>query len=167
VAIPHALGGPIGGTFFDLHGWLYGAIDAGEGLYSSRFASGAFVYVSMIAAILMSLGGMYLAFRLYAKPSEVPGAVVSRLGRVHRVIENRFYFDELYAATFGRALYWGGVLLHRVVDELAVQTLLVGSVASGTRLVGTVLRQLHNGDVQRYVALTVMSIAVVVYLLVR
>jgi NADH-quinone oxidoreductase subunit L len=136
-------------------------------VFSSRFEGGTLVYVSMVAAIAVSLGGMYAAFRLYAKPSDVPGAVAGRLGKLHTAIEKKFYFDEIYEATLGRGLRLGGMLLHRGVDELGVQAGLVGTVAHGARLVGSVLRQLHNGDVQRYAALTVMALAVVVYLLVR
>ncbi len=167
VAIPPALGGPIGGWAGDLHGWLHAALGHGEALYSSRFESGAMVYVAMIGAILASLAGMYAGWKLYATESPVPAAITARLGKLHLAIERRFWVDEIYEATLGRGMRLAGTALHRVVDDVLIEGFLVGGVASGTRLVGGVLRQLQNGDVQRYAAVTVFGLALVLYLVTR
>lgn len=165
--IPVALGGPLPVWFADLHGWLHSVVGMGEAVYSSRFEGHSMALVAMGVAIAASLGGMYAGFALYNGGSGVPAAVAARLGPVYRFIERKFLIDELYAATLGRALHWGGLLLHRVVDVVLIDMGLVGTVAHGTRLLGNVLRQFHNGDVQRYMAMVTIGVALILYLLVR
>jgi len=165
VAIPPILGGPIGGVLGDMHGWLYQVVGQGEALYENRFGGKGLAYMSMGAAILAGLGGIGLAYVLYAKPSEIPSQTVSRLGRLYDAVNNKYYVDELYAATLGRAIRAAGHVCHRVVDELIIDTVLVNGTAYAARFLGSVLRQFQNGDVQRYAAFVLITLAIIFYLL--
>lgn len=47
-----------------------------------------------------ALTGTGLAFLFYVKKPHLPGLFVEKLGPVHRVTANRYYFDEIYATLF-------------------------------------------------------------------
>ena len=163
VGVPHALGGPI--PFLDMHGFLYQVVGEGEALFTNRFDNPNYVYASMGGAIVIGFVGMGAAWMFYGEPSGVPAAVVERLGRVHRLIDNKYYVDELYAATIGRAVRWGGLFLHRVVDVFMIDQVLVQGTASLTAFLGTALRQFQNGDLQRYAAFIVFGVGIILLLL--
>src|SRR2546422_3666220 len=69
--------------------------------------------VSSALALLLGLGGMYVAWLIYgARRLAVP-----RFAFPQRVLEHKFYFDELYDALFYRPTVWAAKRLHRWVEE--------------------------------------------------
>jgi NADH-quinone oxidoreductase subunit L len=149
--------------------------------------------------ILLSIGvavaGILVARSFYTDPSwSRPRAFTSRFPVLHRVVENKYYVDEIYQATFVRgtivfsnAMSWidthivdGLVNLVRHVTVIVlgwgsaqfdtyVVDGAVNGVASGTQRSSTLFRRLQTGVVQNYAL--VMSggavLLVVVYLLGR
>jgi NADH-quinone oxidoreductase subunit L len=163
LGVTYLLGGPWLGL--DLHGWLHQVIGHGEALFTKRFDGYGVAYATMGVAVAIAAGGIYLAYALYGKPSEVPGQVRERLGLVYDAVYNKYYVDEFYEATLGRGLRAFGHLCHRFFDDFVIDTVLVGGSAWLMRLVGSVLRQLQNGDVQRYAAWVVFGAGILFYLI--
>jgi len=59
----------------------------------------------MLLSSLLAVGGLFLGWLVYGrKPLAAgqPDPLVKVLGRVHTVLKNKYYFDELYHATFVR-----------------------------------------------------------------
>ena len=149
----------------------------------------------ILLSIGVAVGGIMLARALYTDPSwRRPRAFVARFPGLHRVVENKYYVDEIYQATFVRgtivlsnAMAWfdtnvidglvngvrhvtvillgeGSSLIDRYVVDGAVN-----GVANSAQRGSTLLRRLQTGVVQNYAL--VMSggvvLLVVVYLLGR
>jgi NADH-quinone oxidoreductase subunit L len=163
---PAMLGGPMPVWWLDLHGWLHSSLGSGEALYTNRFDGHGLGWLSLGLALVGAAVGIGLARQWYARPSEVPGQISQKLGPVYKVVAARYYVDEIYAATFGRALRLGAWILHRVVDEFAIDTAAVGGTAWGVRFLGSVVRQFQNGNVQRYAVMLALGLGVIVYLFV-
>jgi len=164
--VPHLLGGPLPVWWLDLHGWLHSAVGHGEALYASQFGGDGLAWLSLGAALVSAAIGIVLARTWYGSASEAPAAFAAKLGKLYTGSLNKWYVDELYEATIGRAYRLKALVLHRFVDEFAIDLAGVGGTAWGVRFLGTVVRQFQNGDVQRYAVMTVLGLGVIVYLLV-
>jgi NADH-quinone oxidoreductase subunit L len=118
-----------------------------------------------IVPMLLGIGavavGLFGAYALYGKTETDP--LPAKLGRLAKAMKNRFYFDELYEATFIR-FHDFLAFLADWVDRWLVEGLCIGFVRGGTDLSGRALRQFQTGNLQTYAFLFTLGVAVLLYL---
>lgn len=163
--VPKALGGPWVGL--DLHHWLYQIIGHGEALYVDSAHEGFTVYLLMTFTVVGAVTSIYVASELYGgkAPSPLADALRRKFGKVYDLVDNKYYVDELYAATIGRAITVAGHFSHKVIDEFLIDTVLVRGSAAAVAVLGSVFKQFQNGDTQRYAAYVLIGLAVILLLL--
>jgi NADH-quinone oxidoreductase subunit L len=115
---------------------------------------GALVGLAFIAA------GFFAARRLYRDAVSDP--LPAKLGGLATAMKNRFYFDELYEATFVRAHDFIAAVMDWI-DRWLVEGMCIGLVRGGTDLTGRALRLVQTGNLQTYAFLFVLGVAVVMY----
>src|SRR5262249_25644371 len=103
-------------------------------------------------------------YQYYANASKDP--LPQKLGILARWMRNRFYFDELYQATF--------ITVH---DRLAAvadwidRWIIAGVVVRGshgtTELIGRTLRLFQTGNLQTYAFLFVLGVAFLLYFVLK
>ena len=120
--------------------------------------------VASSTGLLAVLVGFVAAYVLYAKADKDP--LPEKLGALSRAMRNRFYFDEIYQATFIR--------LHDLLaavagwfDRWIIAGLAVRGTHGTTELVGRALRLLQTGSLQTYAFLFALGVALVLYLALR
>jgi NADH-quinone oxidoreductase subunit L len=142
-------------------------------IYNSQFATTAeTLSVSQqaleplrnIVAMLFGIGavaiGLIAAYVLYGKTATDP--LPARLGGLATAMKNRFYFDELYEATFIRAHdFIAGIC--GVIDRYLLEGFVIGLIRGGTDATGRGLRLLQTGNLQTYAFLFVLGVALVLY----
>jgi len=97
VGLPAVLGGAHP-TWFQ-H-WLEPVLlPIGGHAYHFHEASHALEYTLMIVSVAIAALGILLAYRLYLRRPAVPDVLERKLGFVYRVLENKYWIDELYHAT--------------------------------------------------------------------
>lgn len=104
--------------------------------------------------------GLAAAWALYGKAETDP--LPAKLGWAARWMKNKFYFDEIYEATFIRA-HDVIAAIAAGIDRLVVEILAIGTIRGGTNLTGRMLRLLQTGSLQTYAFLFVFGVAVVLY----
>jgi len=116
--------------------------------------------VPMIIGIVVALAGIFVAFSLYKNVTSDP--LPAKLGGFAKLMKNKFYFDEIYEATFIRA---HDVIAAVVagIDRILLEILALGTIRGGTDLTGRMLRQLQTGNLQTYAFLFVFGVALVLY----
>ena len=87
----------------------------------------------------------------------------AKLGGLATAMKNRFYFDELYEATFIRA-HDALAAVANWIDQWLVEGFCIGFVRGGTDLSGRALRLLQTGNLQTYAFLFTLGVAVLLYL---
>lgn len=168
VAIPKILGGPIPTGLTDLHAWLLPVVGHGEALFVNQFDGYGMAWLSMLVASVMGVGGIAAAWKLYgADERPIVDTVRARLGKLVTAAERAWYVDDVYQFVFGKVLWWKGLALHRLVDEVVLDGIVVRGAGHGMRALGTALRRFQSGDVQRYLAYVVLGTAMLLYLLIR
>ncbi len=111
-----------------------------------------------IASSLAAIGGIAIAYWMYAQPSDRPAKVAAAAGPFYTLSLNKFYLDELAtvlvtfpvsALSFVSLLFDQG-LIDRLVDE-------IGAVAPE---IGRFLRPVQNGLIQSYALVMVFGLAI-------
>lgn len=119
-----------------------------------------------IVPMLLGIGavavGLFAAYTLYGKTDSDP--LPAKLGGLATAMKNRFYFDELYEATFIR-LHDALAAVADFIDRWLVEGLCIGFIRGGTDLSGRTLRLLQTGNLQTYAFLFTLGVAVVLYLM--
>jgi len=119
-----------------------------------------------IVPMLLGIGavavGLFGAYALYGKTETDP--LPAKLGALATAMKNRFYFDELYEATFIR-LHDALAAVADFIDRWLVEGLCIGFIRGGTDLSGRTLRLLQTGNLQTYAFLFTLGVAVVLYLM--
>ncbi len=117
--------------------------------------------LAMTASLAAVVLGLLVAVRIYggAAADPLPG----RLGAVATLLRQRFYLDELYAATVIR---WNDLLatVADLVDRWVIAGVGVRGVHGTTEFVGRVLRLAQSGNLHTYAVLLVLGVALVIYL---
>ena len=105
--------------------------------------------------------GFVAARALYVNAKEDP--LPAKLGPLAKWMRNRFYFDEIYQATFIRIHDFIAAVM-AWIDRWIVEGLCIGLVRGGTDLTGDALRRFQTGNLQTYALLFVFGVAVVLWL---
>jgi NADH-quinone oxidoreductase subunit L len=118
--------------------------------------SGTQEAVASVLAVLLGLAGVALAWAIYgARRMTVP-----RFAWGARVLEHKFYFDELYDYAFFRPAVGTTRLIRRAIEE----PLVLGSVrgvGEGVRDAGLWTRRIQTGLVRTYALAIAASLAVI------
>ena len=116
--------------------------------------------VAMLIGIGVAVAGIFLAFSLYKNAGTDP--LPAKLGGLATAMKNRFYFDEIYEATFIR-LHDFIASVCDVFDRWIVEGACIGFLRGGTDLTGRALRLVQTGNLQTYAFLFVLGVALVLY----
>lgn len=162
IGLPAVLGEPLGIPNI-LHDWLYQVVAPSEALYTTGVSEGL-IWMSMGASIVVGLTGIGVAYLKYGRGHD-PTEDYEKSGKIFRVVYDKYYVDELYAATLGRALTVGGRVMHRLVDDVLIDLLLVRMVAITGRWIGGALALFQNGNVQRYAGYMVIGLGLILIFL--
>jgi NADH-quinone oxidoreductase subunit L len=116
--------------------------------------------IPMLLGIGAVVVGLLAAFALYKNTATDP--LPAKLGRLATAMKNRFYFDEIYEATFIRAHDLIATICD-VIDRWIVEGACIGFLRGGTDLTGRGLRLLQTGNLQTYAFLFVLGVALLLY----
>jgi NADH-quinone oxidoreductase subunit L len=116
---------------------------------------GALIGIAFVAA------GFFAARALYQNATNDP--LPAKLGGFATAMKNRFYFDEIYEATFIRAHDFIAAVMDWI-DRWLVDWACIGLVRGGTDFSGRALRLMQTGNLQTYAFLFALGVAVVLYL---
>ncbi|MBN1536561.1 MAG: NADH-quinone oxidoreductase subunit L [Anaerolineales bacterium] len=133
----------------------------------------------LLTSLVVALGGLALGWYVYRDiRAEAPDPVEKALGPVHKVLKNKYYFDELYDFLFIKPAFWfaetftsawmdRGVIdgfLHRVaqavgilgnflrnkIDKRIINEWFGDGIGNSIRQVGQDLRPIQTGKIQQY-----------------
>ena len=116
--------------------------------------------VAATIGILAVIVGFFAARTLYRNATNDP--LPAKLGGFATAMKNRFYFDEIYEATFIRAHDFIAAVMDWI-DRWLVDWACIGLVRGGTDFSGRALRLVQTGNLQTYAFLFVLGVAVVLW----
>jgi len=104
-------------------------------------------------SILAAAIGIAVALWWYLKSTDIPEQLAERYADLYRILTHKYYVDEFYNWLIVRPLcIVSDKFLWRIVDEGAIDHVMVNGTAEGTASVGGVLRRIQSGNIPSYAA---------------
>lgn len=149
VGVPHILGG-----HHDLQHFLAPIFATSEKIKATHAADPATEWMLMSVSVVLAAITVIIAWIRFSKKPDMQHA--KGLGKV---LENKWYVDELYDTIIVKPLNWLGRFFNRIIERSLIDGFVNGvgkSIQYGSRQ----LRLLQSGQVGSYILLMVLSIAV-------
>ncbi len=159
LAVFSVIGGFIGVEHFFARQFEPG-VGAAPGLVEQIVLPFAHAPVAAALGLVAAALGFVAAYVSYAKADSDP--LTERMGALAHAMRNRFYFDELYQATFIR-LHDALAAIADWIDRWLIAGLAVRGTHGTTELVGRALRLLQTGNLQTYAFLFALGLALVLW----
>ena len=119
----------------------------------------------MAVSTVVAVGGIGLAFFFFLKNPQAADDMANRFAGLHRLLVNKYYVDELYAAVIVRPLVWlSENVFWKVVDVEAIDGT-VNGIAHGATAVGDTVRRTQSGNTRSYAVWVVVGALAVIIIL--
>jgi NADH-quinone oxidoreductase subunit L len=120
--------------------------------------STAAAWTGLAIGAAISVAGIAIAYWAYVLRPEVPGKLIERFGWLHRLLVNKWYFDELIDVLVVRPALGIGSFANRTFERLVVDGIVTGTRETVGEA-GGVVRALQNGFVRSYALLLLVGFA--------
>ena len=121
-------------------------------------------YLGYGIALIVGWAGWACSYALFFKRGLAGDELLTaRVHGLRRALANKLYVDELYDFVVVRPFWALARGLFRVVDVTLIDGLFVNGIPALIAWVGAMARRFQNGDVQRYLAVTALGVAALLY----
>jgi NADH-quinone oxidoreductase subunit L len=125
-------------------------------------------WMGMGISTVIALAGIGLAYVFYGGGYRAPAhAFAQRLPGLVSLARDKFRIDELYGFIIVRPLQAICRVVFQIVDRILIDKVLIGGWAFVADLAGRACRFVQVGDVQRYLAVFAIGLAVLVWIAAR
>ncbi len=164
VGIPRSL---LGGNLIER--WLEPIFSAANSkLMISEHRVGWSEYALMTLSVAVAVAGIYAAWTLYLKRTEIAGGLVERYQKTYKLLLNKYYVDEAYDAAVVNPIVAGSERLLWKGFDIGIIDGLVNGTATLIALTSQWLRKIQSGVAQNYAIIFVGGILfVITWILVR
>jgi NADH-quinone oxidoreductase subunit L len=141
------------------------ASESAGGATGAAETAGSIEHQLMAAAIAAGLIGLLIAWWMYIKRTELPEKLAESMKGPYRLLEGKYFVDELNSATIVKPLVWfSRRVLWQTVDERLIDGT-VNGVADAARHTGDKVRLTESGNTRSYATWIVVGAVAFVSLL--
>jgi NADH-quinone oxidoreductase subunit L len=108
---------------------------------------------------MVSIFAVSVAWIVYIRRRGISLELRDRFPALHRFLEHKWYFDELYDAVFVRPAATAGSFGRRVVETDFVQGFIVGGATGIVRVGTSFARTIQTGFLRGYALLLLLGLA--------
>jgi NADH-quinone oxidoreductase subunit L len=127
--------------------------------YATTHPSEGAEWVGLAAGGLVSIFAVSVAWIVYIRRRGISLELRDRFPAVHRFLEHKWYFDELYDAVFVRPAATAGSFGRRVIETDFVQGFIVGGATGIVRVGTSFARTIQTGFLRGYALLLLLGLA--------
>jgi NADH-quinone oxidoreductase subunit L len=113
-------------------------------------------------ALWLAFAGVATAWFLYLRRPEIPGQIAARLTGVHRLLEQKYYFDALNERILAPLALRAGGLLWRAGDTAVIDGFFVDGSARAVGWLSGVVRRLQTGYLYHYAFAMFVGLALMI-----
>ena len=133
----------------------------------AKAGTGSLEIALMLVAVAVAALGWYIAHRLYKQRPESPAQIAAALPAGYKLLANKYYVDEIYAALLVKPLLAVSQFVLEWVVDVAVLGGLAWLLAGTATFAGAILQRWQSGNLRSYAAwLAAGAAAVLLFLLV-
>jgi NADH-quinone oxidoreductase subunit L len=105
----------------------------------------------------LGLVGIAIAYTVWVRRPGTSARVIQRVPRVHALLVNQWYFDQILDALFVRPTAWFGRWAQSFFERVVVNGALIGGTTGIVRAGSQAVRAAQSGFLRAYVALLVLG----------
>jgi NADH-quinone oxidoreductase subunit L len=124
-------------------------------------AEGATPLLVTLAPLIVSILGLVAAAYVYLMREGMGARLAASRGPVYLFLYNKWFFDELYQATFVRAAKWLGDLFWKGGDQRVIDGLGPDGVSAVSYALGRRTGRLQTGYVYHYAFVMLLGVAAI------
>ena len=156
----------LAGPFWGTTEWFAHHLHATLGFESLKHEEHHFDWVTAIVGTVAGVGGLALSYTMYAEPSPIPGRLAERLRPLVRGVAATSSGSTRFMAGWSSRPTRALAVVCEFLDTYLVDRLVLG-VAKLPRFFGRdVLARYQNGLIQNYAAVSALSMAFLLFILV-
>ena len=110
------------------------------------FITHAFLY----PPVYLAFSGLFVAWLCYIKYPSLPGKLVNRIGFIHKVLVNKYGFDDFNQIVFAGGVRKIGYFLSQFGDIKMIDGVLVNGSARSVRIFSNMIRHIQSGYLYHY-----------------
>jgi NADH-quinone oxidoreductase subunit L len=160
VGVPAALGG-----HDEIGHFLDPVFTSGAAVEVATASHGLEIGLALIS-VLVALGGLGIAYSFYYKKPGTAATLAERVPALYRLVENKFYIDEIYSALIvSPLLMFSRLFLNGLVDGGIVN----GSGAAAgatTKGLSSLVRRVQSGNIRSYAGWLALGAAAVLLVMI-
>lgn len=111
----------------------------------------------------LMLAGLIAAWLLYVKFTDVPAAISRRFSWLHKLLERKYFADEINDVVFAKGVRAAGKMLSTVGDRWIIDGLLVNGTAKSVGYLSTVVRKVQTGFLYDYAFAMVVGLLLLIF----
>ncbi|MCP1290848.1 MULTISPECIES: NADH-quinone oxidoreductase subunit L [Chromobacterium] len=106
----------------------------------------------------LALAGVATAWFFYMKAPQIPAAIKQKFSLVNKILENKYYLDEIYFAVFAKGSRALGTFFWKVGDMLLIDGLLVNGTAKLVATFSGFIRRAQTGFIYSYATAMIIGV---------
>ena len=110
--------------------------------------------------LLLMSSGIFVAWLCYIKFPDLPGKLVSKISIVHKILVNKYGFDDFNQLVFARGARGIGQLFWQLGDVNIIDGFFVNGTARGVRLFSSIVRRIQTGYLYHYAFAIIIGLLV-------
>ncbi len=151
----------VGGTAWLEH-WLEPITAAGAALVHLPVVASSTEWTLIGSAVAIAIVGIVMALRVLDLTALVPARSAAAETGLGRILNKKWYVDELYNAGIVRPIMWfSRTVLWRIVDVGIIDGVGVNGAAATSRILGWLTSRLQTGELGFYAVIFVVGVVVV------
>ncbi|MEQ8938051.1 MAG: NADH-quinone oxidoreductase subunit L, partial [Gammaproteobacteria bacterium] len=112
--------------------------------------------------VYLAFAGIFVAWLCYIKFPQLPEMLVSRIRFIHRILENKYGFDDFNQAVFARGTRGIGQFLWKIGDINIIDGLFVNGTARSVGIISGLIRHIQSGYLYHYAFAIIMGLLVLI-----
>ncbi len=126
--------------------------------YDELEPSDGLTIAGMLTGAVLAISGIALAYHLWVRKPEAPGALRARLPGLHRVFVNKWYFDEAINFLVVRPFAWFGRFGRNTFERVVISGVFIGGTTAAVRAGSAAVRAAQSGYLRYYAALLLLGV---------
>lgn len=111
---------------------------------------GMMLHAFSTAPFWLSIAGIFTAWFLYTIKTDIPGKIKSACGPIYKLLERKYYIDELYSWLFAGGSRALGTGLWKFGDTKLIDGLIVNGSARGVAWLAILVKRFQTGYIYHY-----------------
>jgi NADH-quinone oxidoreductase subunit L len=110
----------------------------------------------------LAFAGVALSWFFYMKRPDIPAAIQRNVGALYRLLDNKYYLDDIYFAVFAKGSRALGTLFWKLGDVFLIDGVLVNGAAKLVGWFAKLTRSLQTGYVYHYAVAMIAGLALMI-----